>query len=130
MLQPVYPPGKEHPSIHWIGSWMGPWASLDAVARRKYPSPCQQVNPSSPAHSLVTTLTELPWYTLWNKLLILKLILTICELQTKYNKRWKLKNISSTAISWIIMTWFLCHSYFGTSIWSAYQISLNLLITT
>jgi hypothetical protein len=43
-----------------IGGWMGPWLSLDTVANIKYPCPCQKLNPSHPACSLVTEVTELP----------------------------------------------------------------------
>jgi len=31
------PPGKA-PGTHWIGGWMGPRASQDAVVKRKIPS--------------------------------------------------------------------------------------------
>jgi len=34
-------------------------AGLDAAAKRKITCPCQKSNSSHPAHSLVTTLTEL-----------------------------------------------------------------------
>jgi len=30
---------------HWIGGWVGPKAGLDAVVRRKIPSPCWDSNP-------------------------------------------------------------------------------------
>jgi hypothetical protein len=33
------------PGTHWIGSWVGPRAGLDAVVKRKTPSPCQDSNP-------------------------------------------------------------------------------------
>jgi hypothetical protein len=26
---------------HWIGGWVGPRAGLDAVVKRKFPSPCR-----------------------------------------------------------------------------------------
>jgi hypothetical protein len=35
-------------------------AGVNAVARRKIPSPCLELNPGHPAHSLVAILTELP----------------------------------------------------------------------
>jgi hypothetical protein len=38
---------------------VGPRAGRDAVARRKISSPCQELNPVCPAHSLVYILTEL-----------------------------------------------------------------------
>jgi hypothetical protein len=30
---------------HWIGGWVGPRASLDAVVKRKIPSPFWDLNP-------------------------------------------------------------------------------------
>jgi hypothetical protein len=32
---------------HWIGGWVGPKAGLDAVVKRKIPSPCQDWNPQT-----------------------------------------------------------------------------------
>jgi hypothetical protein len=46
---------KEPPT----GGWMGPWAGIDAVAKRKNSSPCRESNPGCPDPSLVTILTEL-----------------------------------------------------------------------
>jgi hypothetical protein len=39
--------------------WVNPRASLDAVAKRKNPSPYRESSPGRPASSLVTKLTEL-----------------------------------------------------------------------
>jgi hypothetical protein len=36
------------PSTHWIGGWVGPRAVLDAVVKRKIPSPRQESNPRTP----------------------------------------------------------------------------------
>jgi hypothetical protein len=36
-----FTPGERAPDTHWIGGWMGPRASLDAVVKRKIPSPCR-----------------------------------------------------------------------------------------
>jgi hypothetical protein len=33
------PSGKDPPGTHWIGDWVGPRAVLDAVVKRKIPSP-------------------------------------------------------------------------------------------
>jgi hypothetical protein len=33
---------------HWIGGWVGPRAVLDAVMKRKIPSPRQESNPRTP----------------------------------------------------------------------------------
>jgi hypothetical protein len=35
-------------STHWMGGWMGPRAVLDAVVKRKIPSPRQESNPKTP----------------------------------------------------------------------------------
>jgi hypothetical protein len=34
-----FTPRERAPSTHWIGGWVGPRAGLDAVVRRKIPSP-------------------------------------------------------------------------------------------
>jgi hypothetical protein len=42
------------PGTHWIGGWVGPNAVLDAVVKRKIPSPRREKKPcnsDSPAHS-------------------------------------------------------------------------------
>jgi len=57
------PSGKKPPpKILWIGEWVSPRASLDAVLKRKksLACPCWDSNASHPACSLVTILTELP----------------------------------------------------------------------
>jgi hypothetical protein len=40
----LYPQGKT-PGTHWIGSWVGSTAGMDAVVRRKIPSPYRDSNP-------------------------------------------------------------------------------------
>jgi hypothetical protein len=39
------------PGTHWIGSWVGPSAGLDAEARRKILCLCRGSNPDRPARS-------------------------------------------------------------------------------
>jgi hypothetical protein len=51
--------GRFSPGTHWIGGWMGPRVGLNAVAKRKIPSPCLESNPDRPARGLVTILSEL-----------------------------------------------------------------------
>jgi hypothetical protein len=41
-------PRERSPCTHWIGSWVGPRAVLDAVVKRKIPSPHQESNPRTP----------------------------------------------------------------------------------
>jgi hypothetical protein len=53
-----FTPGETTPGTNWIGSWVRPRVGLNAVARRKSPSPCRESNPGRPARSLVTILTE------------------------------------------------------------------------
>jgi hypothetical protein len=43
-----FTPRERAPRTHWIGGWMGPKADLDAVARRKIPSPSWESNPDHP----------------------------------------------------------------------------------
>jgi hypothetical protein len=42
------PPRKSPPSTHWIGDWVGPRTILDAVVKRKIPSPRWESNPGTP----------------------------------------------------------------------------------
>jgi hypothetical protein len=47
------PPRERASGTPWIGGWMGPRASLNAVVKRKIPSPCHDSNPDHPTHSTV-----------------------------------------------------------------------------
>jgi hypothetical protein len=42
------PPEIRAPGTHWIGGWVGPRAVLDAVVKRKIPSPHWESNPRTP----------------------------------------------------------------------------------
>jgi len=44
-------PGKIAPGTHWIGSWVGLRADLDAVVKRKITILCWSSNPDHPARS-------------------------------------------------------------------------------
>jgi hypothetical protein len=46
------------PDTHLVRGWVGPRACLDAVAKGRNPCSCRLSNPSRPAHSLITILTE------------------------------------------------------------------------
>jgi hypothetical protein len=48
-----FTPRKRVPGIHWIGGWVGPRAVLDAVVKRKIPSPRLESNPRTPIVQLV-----------------------------------------------------------------------------
>jgi len=37
-------PGNDPPAVHWLGGWVDPRADLDAVVRRKIPSPRGESN--------------------------------------------------------------------------------------
>jgi hypothetical protein len=52
--------GSRTSVVDWIGGWVGTRAGLDAVTRRKNPSPCGGSNKGRPGCSLSTILTELP----------------------------------------------------------------------
>jgi len=56
----LFPVKKPSPTgTRWIRFWVGTRASLDAVAKRKIPSPCRQSNPDHPTYNLVAILTAL-----------------------------------------------------------------------
>jgi hypothetical protein len=44
----LFTPRGRAPDTHWIGGWVGPRAVLDAVVKRKIPSPCRDSNPQLP----------------------------------------------------------------------------------
>jgi hypothetical protein len=57
-----FTPSERAPGTHWIEGWVGPRAVLDAVVKRKIPSPSARnltLEPDRPARSLVATPTEL-----------------------------------------------------------------------
>jgi hypothetical protein len=41
-------PRERVPGTHWIGGWVGPRAVLDAVVKRKIPSPRRESNARTP----------------------------------------------------------------------------------
>jgi hypothetical protein len=43
-----FTPGERAPGTHWIGGWVDPRAVLDAVVKRKIPSPRREWNPRTP----------------------------------------------------------------------------------
>jgi hypothetical protein len=45
--RPLYPQGK-FPGTHWTEGWVGPRAILDAVVKRKIPSPRRETNLRTP----------------------------------------------------------------------------------
>jgi hypothetical protein len=45
--RPLYPQGRT-PGTHWIGGWVDPIAVLDAVVKRKIPTPCRESNLRTP----------------------------------------------------------------------------------
>jgi hypothetical protein len=45
--RPLYP-RERTPGTHWIGGWVGPRAVLNAVVKRKIPSPRRESNPRTP----------------------------------------------------------------------------------
>jgi hypothetical protein len=40
--------GERAPGTHWVGGWVGTRAVLDAVVKRKIPSPRRESNPRTP----------------------------------------------------------------------------------
>jgi hypothetical protein len=49
-----FTPRERAPGIHCIGGWVGSRIGLDAVAKRKIPSPCRDSNPRSPSAKLLS----------------------------------------------------------------------------
>jgi hypothetical protein len=43
-----FSPKERSPGTHWIGGWVGPRAVLDAVVKRKIPSPRREAKPRTP----------------------------------------------------------------------------------
>jgi hypothetical protein len=43
-----FTPRERAPCTHWIGDWVGPRAVLEAVVKRKIPSPRRESNPTTP----------------------------------------------------------------------------------
>jgi hypothetical protein len=43
-----FTPRERAPGTYWIGGWVGRRAVLDAVVKRKIPSPCRESNPRTP----------------------------------------------------------------------------------
>jgi hypothetical protein len=56
---------EKAPGTTWIEAWVGPRVVLDAVVKRKIPSPpgirTLEPNPDRPARSLVAILTKISW---------------------------------------------------------------------
>jgi hypothetical protein len=50
----LFIPRERTPGTHWIGGWVGPRAVLDAVVKRKIPSPRRESNPRTPIVQPVT----------------------------------------------------------------------------
>jgi hypothetical protein len=43
-----FTPRERAPGTHWIGGWVGPRAVVDAMVKRKIPSPRRESNPRTP----------------------------------------------------------------------------------
>jgi hypothetical protein len=43
-----FTPRERAPGTHWIGGWVGPGATLDAVVKRNILSPRRESNPRTP----------------------------------------------------------------------------------
>jgi hypothetical protein len=84
------------PGTHWIGGWMGPRAVLDAVVKRKIPSPRRE---SSPRTQIVQPLAQR--YTDWAITALTfhnykdKHILTLCVVRSENYVTKQLLNMRS-----------------------------------
>jgi hypothetical protein len=62
-----FTPTERAPGTHWIGARMGPRAVLDAVVKRKIPSPRREPNPRTAiVQPVVQRYIELSWLFLEN----------------------------------------------------------------
>jgi hypothetical protein len=52
-------PRERDPGTHWIGGWVGPRAVLDAMVKRKIPSPRRESNPRTPSVQPVAQLENM-----------------------------------------------------------------------
>jgi hypothetical protein len=62
-LHDRFTPRERATSTHWVGGWVDPTAGLDAVVKRKIPSPFRDSKPPTiqPIAKLYTTeITQLP----------------------------------------------------------------------
>jgi hypothetical protein len=68
-------PRERAPGTHWTGGWVRPRAGLDAVVKRKIPSPRRESNPRTPIVQPVAQryTTELINYGMCSKFLTSKL---------------------------------------------------------
>jgi hypothetical protein len=53
-LRTIYPM-KEPPGTHCIDGWEGPVVGIDAVAKKKIPSPCRESNLRTPIFQAVAS---------------------------------------------------------------------------
>jgi hypothetical protein len=51
-----FTPREKTPGIHWIGGWVGPSSVLDAVVKRKIPSPRRESNASKKTEENLCTM--------------------------------------------------------------------------
>jgi hypothetical protein len=58
-------PRERAPGTHWIGGWVGPRAVLDAVVKRKIPSPRQESNSTAPIFQPVAQLAFSQKTSIW-----------------------------------------------------------------
>jgi hypothetical protein len=88
-----FTPGERAPGTHWIGGWVGRRAVLDAVVKRKIPSPRRESNPRTPIVQPVAqrytdwAITALTWdkyredYSVlrkWTKWRVLRFVPSLC----------------------------------------------------
>jgi hypothetical protein len=59
--RPFYTPEK-NTGLQRIGGWVGTWASLDILEKKKVCCFCWDSNPHRPAHSPVSILTTISWF--------------------------------------------------------------------
>jgi hypothetical protein len=85
-------PKERTPGTHWIGGWVGPRAILNAVVKRKIPSPHRESNPRTP---IVQPVAQ--GYTDWG-ITVPNSVITFINNSSNYRTVWSL-------CSHIIVNW-------------------------
>jgi hypothetical protein len=71
-------PRERAPGSHWIGGWVGPRAVLDAVVKRKIPSPRRESNSRNPiVQPVAQRYTDCAITVLFSKIMKIKIQKTI-----------------------------------------------------
>jgi hypothetical protein len=89
-----FTPRERAPGTHWIGGWVDPRAFLDAVVKRKIPSPRRESNPRTPiVRPIAQCYTE--WAITARGVNYSALISPFCNLPLKVSQKSDKRNVAS-----------------------------------